>query len=557
MSFSSGGGVVGMKDVQQVHDWWANGDFPVRDGCRVEPLIDGRAAMLAMCRAFLGAKNYILLAGWDLRADLPMVRGGDARLGADESPQQRTLLAHLREEGLDDEAIALWRSEKLRVVDVLGFAARRGVRVGVLLWDAFHLGCHITNDPIKQREMLTSVGVDCLLDDSSRQITHMSQSLHQKCAVVDGRIGFLGGIDLTVQDGGDYDRWDTHLHPCASTERLASRSASSHPWHDVHTRIQGPAVADVVRNIVQRWSEVAMRQQGPAWPSHLSIEPPAPMSAGVRTQIVRTIPPNIYAFAPQGIATIKELYLHALAQARHFIYIENQYLWPEVFLGLDRLRWGERSKEILDVLEAIGKALARGVHLALVLPDHPNCGRRFTDGGIAFLRQYTQSPEAGQLSAFMLGSAEEDETLPGNIFYRPIYTHAKTMIVDDTWWTAGSANLNSRGMHSDAEINIGVEDPATAHWLRLRLWMEHLHRQPHDITSIADPLAGLRMMYALAEANRERVHRREPLDGHLLPYLTADEGKVLGLNVHPEHGWLDNIAGGVGGLGAEVADCYL
>ena len=56
--------------------------------------------------------------------------------------------------------------------------------------------------------------------------------------------------------------------------------------------LAGRTVADVVRNIVQRWSEVAVRHQGPAWPSHLSIEPPAPMSAGVRTQIVRTIPPN-------------------------------------------------------------------------------------------------------------------------------------------------------------------------------------------------------------------------------------------------------------------------
>lgn len=543
--------------MQHMPDWWATGDFPVREGSRVEPLIDGRAAMLAMCRAFLGAKSYILLAGWDIRADLPMVRGGDARVGADESRQQRALLAHLREEGLDDEAIAQWRSERLSVADVLGFAARRGVRVGVLLWDAFHFGCHITNDPIKQHAMLASVGVDCLLDDSSRHITHISQSLHQKCAVVDGRIAFLGGIDLTVQDGGDYDRWDTHLHPCASTERLASRTASSHPWHDVHTRIQGPAVADVLRNIAQRWSEVARRHHGPDWPDQLSIEPPPPLRTGVPTQIARTIPPNTYTFAPAGLATVKNLYLRALAQARRFVYIENQYLWPEVYLGLDNLRWGERSNEIMDVLEAIGQTLSRGVHVALVLPDHPNCGRRFTDGGVAFLRRFTQSPDAGRLSVFTLGNAEDDETLPGSIFYRPIYTHAKTMVVDDMWWTAGSANLNSRGMHSDAEINIGVHDPATARWLRLRLWMEHLRRQPHDVAGIDDPLAGLTMMHTLAEANRERVRRREPLDGHLLPYVTADEGKAVGLDVHPEHGWLDNIEGGVGALAPGTADRYL
>src|SRR5262245_52010718 len=118
--------------------WWAVGDTPPRAGCRVEPLIDGRAAMYAICRAILSAKQYILLAGWDIAADLPLVRGGDLRLGADDSAQQRSLVAYLREAGLGDEALALWNAGKVRVVDVLGFAAQRGIRVGVLLWEAFH-----------------------------------------------------------------------------------------------------------------------------------------------------------------------------------------------------------------------------------------------------------------------------------------------------------------------------------------------------------------------------------------------------------------------------------
>src|SRR5262249_24094592 len=80
--------------------WWAVGDTPPRTGCLVEPLIDGRAAMYAMCRAFLSTKHYILLAGWDIAADLPLVRGGDLRLGSDDSPQQRSLVAYLREAGM-------------------------------------------------------------------------------------------------------------------------------------------------------------------------------------------------------------------------------------------------------------------------------------------------------------------------------------------------------------------------------------------------------------------------------------------------------------------------
>src|SRR5512146_3296302 len=141
--------------------FWVPGDFPPREGVLVHPLIDGRAAMLAMCRAFLSARNYILLAGWDIRADLLLVRGEDARLGPDGSPEQEMLLTSLREEGLSDEALAQWTEGRLRVSEVLGFAVRQGVKVGVLLWDAPRMGVHITNDPPEQREALEAAGVDC------------------------------------------------------------------------------------------------------------------------------------------------------------------------------------------------------------------------------------------------------------------------------------------------------------------------------------------------------------------------------------------------------------
>nr|MBF6591122.1 hypothetical protein [Ktedonobacterales bacterium] len=156
-----------MRDQQErqttlsVEDaWWAPGDAPVRDGCHAHPLIDGRAAMLAMCRAFLTAKDYILLAGWDIRADLLMIRGDDIRAGDDDSPEQRAYIADLRAGGLDDDALTFWNTHPLRVVDVLGFAVSRGVRVGVLLWDAFHFNNHLTNDPTKECHALAAAGVD-------------------------------------------------------------------------------------------------------------------------------------------------------------------------------------------------------------------------------------------------------------------------------------------------------------------------------------------------------------------------------------------------------------
>jgi hypothetical protein len=125
---------------QRAGSWWALGDAPVRVAQTLVPLVDGRAAMLAMCAAFLTAKTSIRLADWGLYARLRMVRGADLRAGPDDAEEQHALIDRLRAAGLGREAIALWESGPLRVVDVLGVAARHGVDVQVLLWSPFNPG---------------------------------------------------------------------------------------------------------------------------------------------------------------------------------------------------------------------------------------------------------------------------------------------------------------------------------------------------------------------------------------------------------------------------------
>src|SRR5258707_938661 len=73
--------------------------------------------------------------------------------------------------------------------------------------------------------------------------------------------------------------------------------------------------------------------------------------------------------------------------ARQFIYLESQYLWLETFSGLDFTRLGWQSHHMRALLTELVAAAERGVTIALVLPDHPNCGRGFTDATVAWLRQ--------------------------------------------------------------------------------------------------------------------------------------------------------------------------
>jgi phosphatidylserine/phosphatidylglycerophosphate/cardiolipin synthase-like enzyme len=560
--------------IQQANTWWAAGDTPIHTDSRVAYLVDAHATFLTMCRHFLMARKYIYIAAWGITPEMKLVRGLDQRAGPDGSPEQEALLAELRAEGLQQEEIDFWSAHDLTVEAVLGYAVRKGVEVKVLLWSSSEHFSH--SDPEAAQKRLTAVGVSCMLDDSARGIRHHPiESLHQKFAVVDGAHAFVGGIDMLIDLHGDYDRWDTHFHDYFSPLRSNAENLSPHNWHDAHTVIEGPAVGDVELNFRQRWNDVVQRH-GRDHQMRVPDRPlPPPVDSKSLVQVARTIPAYTYSFTPEGgIQGIAQIYANALSNARQIVYLENQYFWTDAYYSPFGI--GERlnlllpnSPDMERNVRELAAAMRRGVAVAILLPDHPNVGRFFTDAGLARLRE--EAPEAtaqGRLQVFCLAASS---AATGEQEYRPIYVHAKVAIVDDLWSTVGSANLNNRGMRDDTEMNVATLDAELARGLRVLLWAEHLGllREEHMLVvarhlgrqrqsqaageqaealvqvleeTLGDPLAGLRMMTERAQDNLRRFKARQPLVGHLLPYLTEEEAKAQGLRFHEEHGWVEQRA---------------
>jgi phosphatidylserine/phosphatidylglycerophosphate/cardiolipin synthase-like enzyme len=308
---------------------------------------------------------------------------------------------------------------------------------------------------------------------------------HEKTIVVDDRVAFVGGIDLTSFQG---DRWDTSAH----------RARAQLGWHDATSVIRGPAVADVAEHFRLRWHEVAGERLPPVRA--------AEEAGDVELQVVRTVPENVYDALPRGSFRILESYLRALRSARRLVYLENQFLW---------------SQDVVDVLaEKLRQPPDDRFRCVLLLPADPNDGADETRG------QLGQLAEADAGRGRLLGCTlfARDGELSD-----PVYVHAKVGIVDDEWLTVGSANLNNHSLFNDTEMNVVAHDPALVRAVRLRLWAEHLEADPAEVGGDPTDVVDERWR-PLAEEELERAR----LDGHgrhklrLLPHVSRRSKCLLG-----------------------------
>ena len=421
---------------------FAAGDPPPREGCQLDVLIDGADALPQIAAAMAQAKHFVHVSGWHIAPSFELGRT---------KPQQQ-------------------------IGVILAELAQR-IDVRVLVWSGAPVPVfHPTRAEV--REAIHELVRDTRIRAHGDPREHPFHCHHEKTVVIDGELAFVGGIDLT-DDGGD--RYDTREH----------RARRALGWHDVATRLRGPAVADVAEHFRTRWHELTGEQLP-------EVAPPPP--AGDSTvQMVRTVAEGMYESIPHGDFRVFESYARVVRGARELIYIENQFLWaPElVSIIADKLR----------------DPPTPDFRVVILLPAKANNGADDTQGQLSVLT----AADDGQ--GRLLGATIRSLS-PAGGRADPLYVHAKVCVVDDRWLIVGSANLNAHSFFNDTEVCVVTDDAHLARDTRVRLWAEHLELGEDDVAArsvreLVDdhwlPIAGEQL--ARRQAGAPPTHRLLELPG--------------------------------------------
>ena len=301
--------------------------------------------------------------------------------------------------------------------------ARRKAGVQVrLMYDSFGS----KNTPREFFESLKAAGIELLefrpfspggLLKKGAEINNRN---HRKLLVVDGRVAFLGGINISeVYSQGSVPGMSSSSGPSGAREggsgagKEGKRGSKDdppiedRPWRDTQIQVEGPVVADFQKLFLETWNrEGKVKVEGPEY--FPPLQPVGP-------HMVRAV----HGTPDQKVNPLYVTLISAIEGAEKEILLTMAYFVPDS-----------------QLIEALKAAARRGVDVQLILPSRSDswmvrhAGRSF----------YTDLLEAGvkihERKARIL--------------------HAKSAMIDGVWSTVGSTNLDWRSLLHNYELNAVV-----------------------------------------------------------------------------------------------------
>ena len=366
-------------------------------------------------------------------------------------------------------------------------------------------------------------------------------SHHQKPIVIDyahndgaKAVGYIMGLNSIT------DYWDRLPHRVddAKRERCVQGGFDTlKPFQDYACRLDGGgALIAVHKNFISAWHKAGNNGKSPeramALAAAINAEDTVPAAlkrpaspGDCSVQVIRTQPED-------QDTSIRDVYFQATdiaTMAAGYMYIENQYFqyedWSQRLLESRRKvaeRWSLGCKKAGKDAESMP---VMHIFVVVPLPEKKQMVPRTYDALAVLGQQGTMTgqekmikdanelaesqqydamgnpvPGRGALAEVVAYANAIDkptvltlekkfglkvsvamlnacDSLGGEFRYREVYIHSKLMLIDDTFMTVGSANLNLRSMAVDSEINLATVNPQLVRELRKRIWASHSDNQ--------------------------------------------------------------------------------
>lgn len=295
------------------------------------------------------------------------------------------------------------------VATALARAAERGVAVHLLI-DGFGA----RDFAPRFRAMLARAGARVLVYRPNISPWTLRRDrlrrMHRKLACVDGRVAFVGGINII----DDYDT--PHQTP---------------PRYDYAVKIEGPLVDRVREEAARLWSRVSWSSIGRRWLGlgrllrrHDRAAPAGCAPCAEDQKAALLVRDNV-----RHRRDIEQAYLALLDGAREEVIIANSYFFP-----------GRRFRQ------ALARAAARGVRVTLLL-----------QGRVEYaLLHYASRALYGEMLAAGMTIQE----------YHRSFLHAKVAVFDGVKSSVGSSNIDPFSLLLAREANLFVDDAAFSGALR-------------------------------------------------------------------------------------------
>jgi cardiolipin synthase len=374
-----------------------------------------RFGAIAVLTAFAAALSGCALsppaatpASPDAPAANPLVGGNEARLLVDGPRTHKAMFdamsrardhINIHTYILDDGEVG----EKL--AELLAAKVKQGVKAH-LMYDS--VGSIRTSKAYFQK--LRDAGVSVCEFNPVDRVHKVNNRNHRKITVVDGRVAFTGGINISESYSSSSRR------ARAGQDKEQDRKMG---WRDTHVAVEGPVVAQFQRVFLDDW---ALQDCGPWREARFFPSPEARGALAMR--VVRSDPGR------QASETYREL-IAAIAGAKSRVWLTFGYFVPD-----------PRTKQ------ALVEAARRGVDVQLVLPGFSD----FWAPVYAGRSHYQELLEAG------VRLYEWHDAL----------MHAKSAVIDGEWSSVGSTNLDWRSFVHNYEADLIVRDAGFAGELERR-----------------------------------------------------------------------------------------